>query len=67
MTAPEILDELRNHHLFNLGITNIHLAPKPPQFVNDDILDFRVQTFDLHLTGDARQDLESLPIDRDAA
>ncbi len=46
--------------LFSLGIKNIYLGPKPPQFVNDEILNFLVENFDLHLTGDAKTDLEKL-------
>ncbi len=46
--------------LFSLGIKNIYLGPKPPQFVNDDIYNFLSETFNLHLTGDAKEDLEKL-------
>jgi hydroxylamine reductase len=33
-----------------LGIKDIYLGPKPPQFVNDDIFAFLQQNFNLHLT-----------------
>jgi hydroxylamine reductase len=46
--------------LFSLGIQNIYLGPKPPQFVNDDIMDFLAENFNLHLTGDAKEDLKEL-------
>ncbi|PHS38359.1 MAG: hydroxylamine reductase [Sulfurovum sp.] len=46
--------------LFSLGIQDIYLGPKPPQFVNDDIMDFLAENFNLHLTGDAKEDLEDL-------
>lgn len=48
--------------LFSLGIKDIYLGPKPPQFVNEDIFNFLAQTFNLHLTGDAKEDLEKLLI-----
>lgn len=46
--------------LFSLGIKNIYIGPKPPQFVNQDILQFLVENFDLHLTSDATTDLNTL-------
>jgi len=46
--------------LFSLGIKNIYIGPKPPQFVNQDILQFLIDNFDLHLTSDADKDLEVL-------
>ena len=53
--------------LFSLGIKHIYLGPKPPQFVNDAILDFLVQTFDLHLTSAASEDLANLLHDKQVA
>jgi len=46
--------------LFSLGIQDIYLGPKPPQFVNEDIMDFLVENFNLHLTGNAEEDLKEL-------
>ncbi len=46
--------------LFSLNIKNIYLGPKPPQFLNDAIVDFLIDTFDLHYTGDAKEDLKTL-------
>jgi hydroxylamine reductase len=46
--------------LFSLGIQNIYLGPKPPQFVSAEILEFLQQNFNLHLTGDASEDLQKL-------
>jgi hydroxylamine reductase len=46
--------------LFSLGIKDIYLGPKPPQFVNEDIFNFLAQTFNLHLTGNAKEDLATL-------
>ncbi len=48
--------------LFSLGIKDIYIGPKPPQFFNEDILNFLVETFNLHLTGDAQEDLQKLLI-----
>lgn len=46
--------------LFSLGVKDIYLGPKPPQFVNEDIFNFLSQTFNLHLTGNAKEDLATL-------
>lgn len=46
--------------LFSLGIQDIYLGPKPPQFVNEDIVAFLSQNFNLHLTGDAVEDLKAM-------
>ncbi|WP_353571300.1 hydroxylamine reductase [Candidatus Albibeggiatoa sp. nov. BB20] len=46
--------------LFSLGIQDIYIGPKPPQFVNEAILNFLVEQFNLHITGDAEQDLKDL-------
>ncbi len=46
--------------LFSIGIQNIYLGPKPPQFVNEDIFNFLAENFNLHLTGNAKEDLEDL-------
>jgi len=46
--------------LLSLGIQNIYLGPKPPQFVNEDIFNFLSEHFNLHLTGNAKDDLVDL-------
>jgi hydroxylamine reductase len=46
--------------LFSIGIQDIYLGPKPPQFVTDDIFSFLQEHFNLHLTGDANEDLKTL-------
>jgi hydroxylamine reductase len=46
--------------LFSLGIKNIYLGPKSPEFISDEIFDFLVDTFNLHYTGDAKEDLKNL-------
>lgn len=48
--------------LFSLGVKNIYLGPKPPQFVNEDIFNFLSETFNLTLTTNAKDDLEKLLI-----
>lgn len=50
--------------LFSLGITDIYLGPKPPEFVNDDIYAFLQEHFNLHLTDtkNYESDLEKLLI-----
>jgi hydroxylamine reductase len=46
--------------LLSLGLKNIYIGPKPPQFVNEEIWQFLVDTFNLHLTTDAQSDLQQL-------
>jgi hydroxylamine reductase len=53
--------------LFSLGIKNIYLGPKPPQFLNNEVFNFLVETFDLHLTGKASEDLDNLLIKKPVA
>ena len=50
--------------LFSLGVKDIYLGPKPPQFVNEDIFNFLAENFSLHLTGDAKEDLKKLLIEK---
>jgi hydroxylamine reductase len=52
--------------LFSLGVKDIYLGPKPPQFVNEDIYNFLAEHFNLHLTGDAQEDLKKLLIEKAA-
>lgn len=42
--------------LFSLGIKNIVIGPKPPQFVNSDILGFLTEHFNLRLASDIEKD-----------
>lgn len=51
--------------LFSLGIKNIYLGPKPPQFVNDDIFKFLSENFNLKLTTTAEKDLQDLLINKE--
>jgi len=46
--------------LFSLGVKDIYLGPKPPQFVNEDIFNFLAENFNLTLTTNAKDDLEKL-------
>lgn len=46
--------------LFSLGIQNIILGPKPPQFVNGDIVAFLEQHFNFSMTTNAKDDLERI-------
>ena len=48
--------------LFSIGIKDIYLGPKPPQFVTDDIFSFLQENFNLHLTGDAQTAMKDLLI-----
>ncbi|MFV0481534.1 MAG: hydroxylamine reductase [Campylobacteraceae bacterium] len=44
--------------LFSLGIKNIHVGPKVPEFFNQAIVDFLVENFNLSLIGDVQSDLK---------
>jgi hydroxylamine reductase len=46
--------------LFSLGIKDIYIGPKPPQFVNEDIYNFLSDNFNLKLTGNAQKDLKDM-------
>ena len=46
--------------LFSLGIKNIYVGPKVPEFFNEDILNFLVENFNLHATGNAKEDLKNM-------
>lgn len=48
--------------LFSLGIQNIYLGPKPPQFVSPEIFAFLQDNFGLKLTSSSKEDLENLLI-----
>lgn len=46
--------------LFSLGIKNIKIGPRAPQFLNDDILNFLVETFNISYTTTPQEDLEKM-------
>lgn len=43
--------------MLHLGLKGIHLGPTLPQFLTPEVLGVLVDTFDLHPTGDAQEDL----------
>ena len=46
--------------LFSLGIKNIRLGPKPPQFANEEIVEFLASEFNFGLTTNAEADLATM-------
>ncbi|AWB43878.1 hydroxylamine reductase [Paenibacillus sp. CAA11] len=46
--------------LFSLGIKDIRIGPKPPEFISEGVLQLLVETFGLKLIGDAHQDMEDM-------
>jgi hydroxylamine reductase len=53
--------------LFSLGIKNIYLGPKAPQFINSDIANFLIETFNIHIIDNpknpaqqAKEDVEAM-------
>lgn len=46
--------------LLSLGLKNITLGPKPPQFLNAEIAQFLKERFGLRLSGEAKEDLNAL-------
>ena len=52
--------------LFSLGIKNVYIGPKAPQFVNHEILSFLTQHFNLRLTTTVEEDF-GIPLIKKAA
>lgn len=46
--------------LFSLGVKNIYLGPKPPEFVTPGVLKVLQDNFNLKLTGDANKDMKDM-------
>ncbi len=46
--------------LFSLGIKDIRLGPKPPQFVNEDIVNFLIEQFNFGVTTTVDADLAEM-------
>ncbi|MFZ3101338.1 MAG: hydroxylamine reductase, partial [Desulfitobacteriaceae bacterium] len=46
--------------LFSLGVKNIYLGPKAPEFVTPGVLEVLQENFNLHLTGDVQKDLKNM-------
>lgn len=44
--------------LFSLGIRDIYLGPKPPEFISPGVLSLLQKNFNLKLTGSAREDIK---------
>lgn len=44
--------------LFSLGVQNIHIGPSAPEFVNEPILNFLVENFNLSLISNVEDDLK---------
>ncbi|AZR73234.1 hydroxylamine reductase [Anoxybacter fermentans] len=46
--------------LFSLGIKNIYIGPKAPEFLTPGVVDALVKNFGLKLTGDVKEDLKEM-------
>jgi len=46
--------------LFSLGIQDIRIGPKAPEFINEGVLNVLVEKFGLKLIGDAQEDMEAM-------
>jgi hydroxylamine reductase len=46
--------------LFSLGIKDIRIGPKAPEFLTPGVLNFLQDTFNLKLIGDAQEDLAEM-------
>lgn len=46
--------------LFSLGVKNIYVGPKSPEFVTPGVLSVLQENFNLKLTGDAKTDLKNM-------
>ncbi len=46
--------------LFSLGVKNVYIGPKAPEFLTSGVVDALVQNFGLQLTGDAQEDLQKM-------
>jgi len=46
--------------LFSLGIKNIYIGPKPPEFINETVLGVLQDAFNLTLTGSAQEDMAAM-------
>lgn len=46
--------------LFSLGVQNIRIGPKPPEFLSPGVVNVLQQTFNLMLTGNAQDDLKAM-------
>ncbi|WLR56588.1 hydroxylamine reductase [Mesobacillus subterraneus] len=46
--------------LFSLGIQDIRIGPKPPEFISDGVMEVLQETFNLKLITTAQEDLETM-------
>ena len=46
--------------LFSLGVKNIYVGPKAPDFITPGVLGVLQENFNLHLTGDVQTDLKNM-------
>ncbi len=46
--------------LFSLGIKDIRIGPKPPEFISEGVLNVLQETFNLQLIGDAQEDMANM-------
>ncbi|WP_413309236.1 hydroxylamine reductase [Bacillus sp. 1P10SD] len=46
--------------LFSLGIQDIRIGPKPPEFISEGVLQVLQETFNLKLIGTAKEDMEEM-------
>ncbi|KEQ24273.1 hydroxylamine reductase [Paenibacillus tyrfis] len=46
--------------LFSLGIKDIRIGPKPPEFINPGVMNVLVDTFGLKLIGNAQDDMKEM-------
>ena len=46
--------------LFSLGIQDIRIGPKPPEFISEGVLEVLQQAFNLKLIGNAQEDIDAM-------
>lgn len=46
--------------LFSLGVKDIYIGPKPPEFITPGVLSVLQQHFNLQLTGSAQEDMQTI-------
>lgn len=46
--------------LFSLGLKDIRIGPKKPEFISEGVLNVLQDTFNLQLIGDAKEDMEAM-------
>ena len=46
--------------LFSLGIQDVRIGPKPPEFISDGVMQVLQETFNLKLIGDAQEDMNAM-------